>query len=90
MQHGVERLNTRKIDIALLGQLERRAKVGFNLHRSPGNKVLPHDTLGVGWLYHIVDDLLLELGAKFAPLRFGKPYHLVNDIINEIFDPDLL
>jgi hypothetical protein len=61
MQHGVDSLDTRYADVAFHCQPHRRAQAGFYFHRATSQKVLIHDTLGIGGSSHFLNGLLPEI-----------------------------
>lgn len=69
--------------MSVLGELQRRAKIGFNLHRSLRFEVHPHGTIRLLWLCHLLYCTFPIVSRKHASLGFGKRKELINDTHNQ-------
>ena len=87
---SVEGFNAWNSDLGLKSKLERRSKIGFNLHRSLGLEVHPHCAVSLLWLCHLADCRFLEIGRECTALSRCKYKQLVEHTCPKCTNTDLL
>lgn len=89
MEDSVEAFDAWDRNTRFLGELQWRAEVGFDLHRTLGFEVEPHGTVVLLRLQHFLQRCFPEVGGENALLCFGKRKQLVQDTGDKSANADL-
>lgn len=89
MKEGVECLDSWYWYTGFLGQLDWRAEVCLDFHRSPSAEILVHCAVLFGSDKHLLHDLFTETRLETAALRTSKHYEFIYDSVDERADADL-
>lgn len=80
MEHRIQALDPRDLDVDALCELDWRAKICLYFHGSSCGEVQVHGTAHLSWFEHVIHDILLEFRRERTFLCDSDAHQLVDDV----------